>query len=143
MITGDRPAWTFEHSVHAHVAPEEAWAFWTDVSNWTFDTSLESVTLDGPFAAGTRGVTRPRGGDAIAWLIREAGSGHACIEIQLPGASVEFYWTFAAADGGTQITQRVNLWGPGADLYIDVAATQLANGIPEGMRKLSEAMEHD
>src|SRR6266571_4992649 len=67
--------WTFEHSVQAHVTPEVAWAFWTDVRNWRFDPSLESVELDGPFAAGARGVTKPRGGEPIEWSIREAAPG--------------------------------------------------------------------
>src|SRR5947209_1402718 len=132
--------WTFEHSVQAHVTPEAAWAFWTNVRNWSFDPSLESVELDVPFAAGARGVTKPRGGEPIEWSIREAAPGHAVIEIPLPGALVTFCWAFAPAEGGTRITQRVTLSGAGSGQYLGVAESQLALGIPEGMRKLAELM---
>jgi hypothetical protein len=132
--------WAFEHSVQAQVTPEKAWAFWTNVRNWSFDPSLESVELDGPFVAGARGVTKPRRGDPIEWSIREAAPGHAVIEIQLPGALVAFHWTFAPAEGGTRITQRVTLSGAGSGQYLGVAESQLAIGIPEGMRRLAEVM---
>jgi hypothetical protein len=134
--------WSFEHSVQARVTPEAAWAFWTTVSNWAFDTSLESVKLDGPFVAGGKGVTTTRGGQAIEWRIREASPGHALIEMPLPGALVAFRWTFVPDKCGTRITQRVTLSGPGADQHVGVAESQLAVGIPEGMRKLVEVMEH-
>ncbi len=51
--------WFFEHGVVAKAPCNVAWAFWTDVSNWSLDPSLESVRLDGPFVAGTRGTTKP------------------------------------------------------------------------------------
>ena len=132
--------WAFEHSVQAQVTPDVAWAFWTDVHNWRFDPSLESVDLDGPFAAGARGVTKPRRGEPIEWSIREAAPGLAVIELPLPGALVEFHWTFAPVEGGTRITQRVTLSGAGSGQYLGVAESQLAVGIPEGMRKLAELM---
>ena len=65
--------WSFRHSVVARVGPQDAWAFWTNVSNWKLDPSLEHVQLDGPFAAGTRGVSKPRGSEPLSWLIREVG----------------------------------------------------------------------
>ncbi len=133
--------WVFEHTVEARVTPEAAWAFWTTVSNWAFDTSLESVMLDGPFMAGAKGVTILSGGQALEWRIRDASPGHAIIEMQIPGAVVAFQWTFLPGEGGTRITQRVTLSGPGAGQHIGVAESQLAVGIPQGMRKLAELME--
>jgi hypothetical protein len=51
-------AWAFEYSVACPVTTEFAWRFWTDVNNWRLDTDVESVELNGPFAAGSRGVSR-------------------------------------------------------------------------------------
>jgi hypothetical protein len=134
--------WAFEHSVLSRVTPEAAWAFWTDVSNWMFDPSVKSVKLDGPFAAGARGVTEPSGGaERIEWYIREAGPGHALIEIPLPGAVAAFRWTFVGVEGGTQITQRVTLSGADSDQYLDVAESKLRAGILEGMGKLAQLMQ--
>src|SRR5215470_17218580 len=49
--------WTFEHSIVCAVDAQFAWNFWTTVSNWALDKDVESIDIDGPFAAGTRGVT--------------------------------------------------------------------------------------
>jgi Polyketide cyclase / dehydrase and lipid transport len=134
--------WRFEHSVVAQVPLEAAWAFWTDVSNWDLDPSVEWAKLDGPFAAGTRGITKQKVGEPIQWRIREASLGDATIEIELPGAVVYFRWRFVPAGvGATTITQSVILSGPNAEVFVNIANTQLAAGIPEGMRKLAAATE--
>jgi len=133
--------WEFEHSVECQVSKEFAWQFWTSVANWTLDTSVESVTLDGPFAAGAKGVTNPRGGNPIEWQLIEVqdGSG-AAMEIALPGATVRFRWWFEdAADGGVRMTQQVTLEGERADDYAE-GMKQLEWGIPQGMQKMAEVM---
>ena len=50
------PAWAFEHSIECPVTVEFAWRFRTDVSNWVLDADVESVELDGPFQAGSKGA---------------------------------------------------------------------------------------
>ncbi len=133
--------WEFEHSVDCQVSKDFAWRFWTDVPNWTLDTSVESVTLDGPFAAGAKGVTKPHGGDPIKWRIAEVQDrSGAIIEVALPGASVQFHWRFEdAADGGVRMTQRVTLEGERAADYVE-EIKQLEWGIPQGMQKMAEVM---
>src|SRR5262249_57494185 len=80
----------FEHSIECPVSRDFAWRFWTDVANWTHDVSVESVTLDGPFAAGARGVTYPRGGSPVEWRMVEAQDRCAAlIESALPGATAQ------------------------------------------------------
>src|SRR5437763_10986220 len=104
-------SWNFEHTVDCPVSREFAWQFWTHVDNWNFDPSVESVALDGPFAAGTRGTTKPRGLDPINWQVVDVQDGHsAIIEIDLPGAVVTFRWQFAELpNAATRITQQVTL----------------------------------
>jgi hypothetical protein len=50
----EQPAWAFERSVDCKVAPELAWAFWTNIDNLTLDSDVQSVEMDGPFVAGIR-----------------------------------------------------------------------------------------
>ncbi|HEX2523113.1 MAG TPA: SRPBCC family protein [Terriglobia bacterium] len=134
--------WSFQHSVEAAVAPDTAWRFWTTVSNWTFDTSLEWVTLEPAFVTGAKGVTKPRGADPVAWSVRDVADGHATIEMTFPGAVVAFHWSFLPTTPGcTRITQHVTLSGPQAGDYIGLAESQLARGIPEGMRRLAKVIE--
>ena len=131
----------FEHSIECPVSRDFAWRFWTDVSNWAFDVSVESVTIDGPFAAGAKGVTKPRGGDPIEWrLVEVQDRSAATFEIALPGATTWFYWRYEdAAGGAVRITQRVTLEGARAADYAEGMA-MLESGIPQGMRKLAEVM---
>jgi len=131
----------FEHSIECPVSRDFAWRFWTDVANWTHDVSVESVTLDGPFAAGARGVTYPRGGSPVEWrLVEVQDRCAALIEIALPGATARFHWRYEdAAGGAVRITQRVTLEGARAADYAEGMA-MLESGIPQGMRKLAEVM---
>ena len=131
-------AWVFEHSVDCRASRACAWQFWSNVENWLFDTSVEAITIDGPFAAGTRGTSKPRGGDLINWQLVEVEDGRrAVIEILLPGAVVRFHWQFEElTDAATRMTQRVTLGGERAADYL-AGAAELEKGIPEGMRRLA------
>jgi hypothetical protein len=135
--------YTFTHSVECAADRKFAWAFWSDVGNWAaVDPAVESVELDGPFVAGTRGETRPRGGEKVEWRLAEVceGSG-AVVEISVPGALVRFAWEFKEeSEGVTSITQRVTLEGERAGDYAE-GMRMLEQGAPVGMGKLAEAIE--
>jgi hypothetical protein len=132
----------FEHAVECPVERDFAWRFWTDVGNWAaVDPSVEWVKLDGPFASGTRGTTKPRGFAATEWVLAEVEDGKgAVIEVSVPGALMRFAWVFEEkAPGVTRITQRVSLEGEEAGLYAGVMK-EFEEGIPAGMSSLARAM---
>ena len=134
---------SFEYSVECQVSRDFAWQFWTNVANWAVvDPAVESAKLDGPFVAGAKGVTKPRDSDSVEWRITEVEDGRrACIEIPAPGAVLRCLWRFEdAANGSTQITQQMSLDGERADEYAAGIGAQMEKGMPEGMRKLAEAM---
>ena len=135
------PAWTFEHSVQCDVSPVFAWAFWTDVRRWALDADVESIEVDGPFAPGTRGVTHSKSSGRLEWRIAQARFPNAVIEFPLAGAVGRFEWTFETAAPGTKIRQRCTLEGDRASAYATDFGPTLQAGIPEGMRKLANAME--
>jgi len=135
-------AFEFEHSVECPVARDFAWRFWADVSNWpTVDPSVEAARLDGPFAAGTKGTTKPRGLPPTQWTLVEVREGRsAVIEVSAPGAVLRFGWVFEdAAGGGTRMIQKVSLEGARAGEYAE-GMKGLEAGIPAGMRGLAAAM---
>jgi hypothetical protein len=134
--------WEFEQTVETAANRAFAWSFWTDVSNWAFDTSIEWVRLEGPFASGTKGATKSPGLALVHWTLRDVRAEEgATVEMPLAEARLEFQWTFQeTVEGGTRITQRVTLAGPGADIFVEQAAKEFERGIPEGMRKLATLM---
>ena len=145
LATGGVPmseAWRFEYSVECLVSRDFAWQFWTDVANWAVvDPAVESVKLDGPFAAGAKGTTKPRGSDSVEWRVTEVEDrSRALIEMPAPGAVLRCLLTFEdSLNGGTRITQRMSLDGERAEDYAWIGA-EMEKGMPEGMQKLAEAI---
>ena len=136
------PAWRFEFSIECAVPRDFAWSFWTDVKNWAMDADVESVTLDGEFAAGQHGQTISRSSGPINWRISEVRPGErAVLEFPAPGAIGTFIWTFEDSATGTKILQDASLSGPEALKYAESFGPILEEGIPGGMRKLCQAME--
>ena len=136
--------WSFEHSVECGVDRDFAWQFWTNVSNWpVVDSSVESVTIDGPFQSGAKGSTKPRGGDTLQWQLEDVHDGcGAVIGIHLSGAALRFAWRFE--DRGVRsvrMTQRASIEGERAQDYISAAAPELEKGMPAGMKRLADAIE--
>src|SRR5262249_30547066 len=93
------------------------------------------------FEAGTRGVTQSKSFGRIEWQVAEVRPGGAVLEFPAPGAVARFEWTFDEIEGGTRIRQRVSLSGEQAHLHANSIGPALRAGIPEGMRKLCEAIE--
>ena len=139
--------WSFQHSVECNASREFAWQFWTNFSNWSVvDPSVESVTLDGPFATGTKGTTKPSGMDLVVWELIDVLEYHsAVIEIPAPGAVLKSVWSFEDTDdGGTLMTQRASIEGERADDYAAMCA-MMEQGMPQAMRRMAEAIvqSHD
>lgn len=136
--------WKCEHSVECKVSRAFAWQFWTNVDNWAVvDPGVDSVKLDGAFAAGSQGTTKSGDQPPIIWQITEVEDGaRALIEVAVPGAVAKFLWTFADADGGgTHMTQQASIEGEQADHYAQTFGKEIETGLPPGMRRLADAIE--
>ena len=131
--------WEFEHSVETTAGRDFAWAFWTDVTNWAFDTSIEWVRLEGPFASGTNGATKSPGLDPMYWALKEVQpEKEATVEMALDEAILLFHWRFDDLEqGGTRITQRLTLTGANAEMIARQGAQELERTIPLGMQRLA------
>ena len=129
----------FAHVVECGVPREFAWAYWTNIGNW--DDPPAQFRLDGPFRAGAR-LTTVLPGEELHWVIREVEAGFgALIEMELAGAVVGISWRFeGTSDESTRISQAMSLSGEGAAALLGQARVFAAN-MPDGMRKLAQAME--
>ena len=133
----------FQHSVQAGVGRQAAWDFWTNVDNWALDPAVESVTLDGEFAAGSEGTTHTKGGpEPIKWKMTSVTPGtEAVIEIPLPGAVVRFEWKFEEVNSKrTTLTQKITLNGEKVEDYMPMVGQDFENGVRQGMAKLAAEM---
>jgi hypothetical protein len=132
-------AWETMHEEETEASRDFAWRYWTDVANW--DDPPARFELDGPFAVGSRGLTRLPDQEPIGWIFREVTPGEAAtIEIPVDGAALAIEWKFAGpAEGPTRLTQRVVLTGQEADTYLEHTKRYAAN-LPDGLKKITAAM---
>jgi Polyketide cyclase / dehydrase and lipid transport len=132
----------FEHSIECQIGRDFAWKFWTNIDNWAVvDPAVEWAKLEGPFIAGTKGRTKPRGADPNEWKLAEVEEGkRAVIELAAPGATMKFHWSFVdLPGGGVRLTQKIAFEGERAAEY-EEGMNMLEKGVPSGMERLVEAM---
>jgi Polyketide cyclase / dehydrase and lipid transport len=137
------PAWECQRSVDVDVPVSFAFAYLTDIRNWS-DPPAE-FALDGPFANGTRGTTRMPGQPAASWTIRdvEPGRGYT-IEggSFLERAVLLVHWRFDPLSEQTAtLTQRMELIGENAAAYVDAMKSGFEPNIEPGMQRIAERME--
>ncbi len=57
---------THAASIETSAPPDRVWSLWSDVDRWKdWNTGIESIQLDGPFAEGSHFTMRPPGQDPI------------------------------------------------------------------------------
>jgi Polyketide cyclase / dehydrase and lipid transport len=136
--------WEAKHSVIADVDRSTAWAWHSSVDNWVrFEgNAVESITLDGPFQAGTHITTKmPGQGPHSATLIVVEPPCHTLIEMQLADAVLRFDWTFdELTDNRTRVTQHVMLDGPNGAAYLPLMEQHFAPNIAQGMERIAAEM---
>jgi len=130
-----------EQSVEAEVSPSFAWDWRTDIKNW--DDPPAQFQLDGPFANGSRGMTRLPGREPIRWQIRDVRPGTSfVIEMPLERATLAFEWSFEElSTRRTRITQRIVLSGDNAPAYAHDVRAGFSPTLADGMRKIAHALE--
>ena len=133
-------AWEITQSVESNASPAFAWHYWTNIANW--DDPPAEFGLDGPFATGSRGVTRLPGQEPLRWFLREVTPPNAAtIEMSLDGAALLFEWRFIGlAEGRTRLTQRIVLEGEKADMYLSPVKAAFTTNLADGMNRLATAM---
>lgn len=129
----------YEHTVEADASADAVWALYSDVSTWPrWDTGLMSMELDGPFATGTGATMTLEGMPPIATELADVVAGRSFTDrSSVPdlGIEVRFEHHLAPrAGGGTVLTNRVIVTGPGAAK----AGPMITADVPETMRRLAE-----
>jgi hypothetical protein len=134
--------WELKHSVIADARRQTVWEFVSDIGNLVRveGDAVESMTLDGPFQAGTKGATKMRGQEPTHWRLAEVKPPERAVyEMELAGAVVHFTWTYEELpDGRTRLSQHITLGGPGAESYVPIMEQHFAPNVGKGMEKLAE-----
>ena len=131
--------WTHEHTAETALAPEAIWRVLKDIDNWSrWDTSMEEITLEGPFAVGTRVTMKPAGQDPITSVITEITENERYAdETDLGDVILRFSHTLTKLPGGgTHITHRLEITGPKAGELGPELGPAITADFPEAMAAL-------
>ncbi|MEV4310682.1 SRPBCC family protein [Actinocrispum sp. NPDC049592] len=125
----------YEHSEVTDASTDAVYALWADVTRWAeWDTSIVGITIDGPFAAGSRGTMTIEGMPPIPYTLTEVTVGRSFSdETAIPGAVLRFGHVVETVDGGrTKVTHRVEIEGENAAEL----GPMVTGDVPEAMRAL-------
>ena len=95
-------------------APDAFFARWADYPTWPqWSPDTEWVRVDGPVAAGARGVLKPRGGPKVKFVIDVCEPGREYSDTSLlPGARMVFRHTVVPDGAGSRLQVLVTMTGP-------------------------------
>jgi uncharacterized protein YndB with AHSA1/START domain len=131
--------WVHEHTDETTASPEAVWRVLHDLDNWaSWDTSMEWVRLEGPFAVGAEVTMKPKGQDPITSVIVEASDNRVYAdETSLGDVTLRFSHTLEPlASGGTKVIHRLQITGPAARELAPELGPAITEDFPEAMDAL-------
>jgi len=131
---------TWSHTITTTAAPEQVWPLYADVRRWLeWDSGLEAVTLDGPFAVGSTGTLQVEGQPPLTWTLTEVEDGALFTDVtEIPGvATLTFVHRIDARPDGSAITHEVRIDGPAAEQL----GPMVTSDTPDAMAALARIAE--
>jgi uncharacterized protein YndB with AHSA1/START domain len=131
--------WQHEYVGQTAASPDHVWRVLRDLDQWAdWDTSMESVRLDGPFAVGSRVVMTPTGQDPITSTIVEITEGTAYADrTEFGGVTLLFRHELEPlGTGGTRVRHRLEITGDAADTLGGQLGPQITEDFPDAMAAL-------
>ena len=133
-----------DHTVETIAPPEKIWAAWTAVERWPeWDTELDSASLEGSFALGTKGTVKPKRGPAARFSISELmpGEGYT-FTTRLPLCELKVRRHLTRKDGGaTYFTHEVSFVGPLSFVFGNFLGRRYREALPVVMENLRKIVE--
>jgi hypothetical protein len=127
------------------IAPPSAFfARWADVATWPeWNTDTEWVRLDGPFATGSTGVLKPKGGPKVKFVIESLVADREFVDVSLlAGARLTFrHLVETSPADGTRVQVAVTLTGPLGWFWNLVLGNGLRASLPADLDRLVAAAE--
>jgi Polyketide cyclase / dehydrase and lipid transport len=135
--------WKAEFTKNAQATPEALWERWTDVANWPQqDESLQSASINGPFAVGSIITLKPKGSPTVNVQLIEVTSLKSFSSTgQLPLAKLQFDHKAKSDAGKIEFTQSVTMSGPLSSLFSRLMGKKMAENLEARMTKLAALLD--
>ena len=136
-----------ERTVETAASPQTVWKIWSDTSTWPeWNPDVQSMTLNGPFAAGTTGTMKTKQGTRAIQLTEVVPGKSFRLEttvIPLTRFAFECKVSSSAA-GKTTLSQAIVVGGPLGGLVGGMMGKQIADTFPallQGLARKAETSE--
>ena len=126
-------------------APQYFFARWADMATWPeWNTDTEWVRLDGPFATGSTGQLKPKGGPKVRFTIA-AVTDRTFVDVShLVGAKLTFDHAIEpTATGGSVVRVAISMSGPLARLWNAMLGKGLRTSVQSDLDRLVTTAEAD
>ena len=125
-------------------APSKAiYELYSAVSNWpAWDPEVERASISGPFARGTVGTLKPKGGPESKIELIEVSSGKSFkVRCRLPLCEMTFDHALTGTASLTTATHSVSFTGPLAPVFGFLIGRGIKNTLPATLNGLKRAAE--
>jgi hypothetical protein len=132
-----------ERSVETTASPQAAWKIWSDTSTWQeWNPDVQSMTLAGPFAAGTTGTMKTKQGTRAIQLTEVVPGRSFRLETTvIPLTRFAFECKVSTGSGKTTLSQAIVVGGPLGGLVGGMMGKQIADTFPALLRGLARKAE--
>jgi hypothetical protein len=129
----------YERTVTTTATPADVWALWSDPGTWhVWDPAVQSVALEGHFAEGAAGTMVLAGPMEAPFVLEIVEPGARYLDrLTIGDLVIRIDHVVDATDGGSAITVRTVVEGPGAD---DIGPI-VTNDTPVALAALVELAE--
>lgn len=127
-----------KHTVTTMASAANIWHLWQDVANWnTWDHGIEFSTIDGPFAEGTTGTLKPKGGPLVhTVLTRVIPMKEFVDESKLFLGRIIVSHFLTESGGQRHVTHQIEMTGPLAFLYAFAIGRTMKRNLPVEMQTM-------
>lgn len=127
-----------KHTEETSAKPEDVWAIWSDVENWkTWDHGIEYSSIEGPFADGTLGVLKPRGGPLLKTQLTHVEPFKGFVdESKLFLGKIIVSHEIVEFAGKTYVTHQVEMTGVLAFIYAFLIGRTMKKNLPTEMKAM-------
>lgn len=138
---------TQERAVETSASPEAVWKVWSDTATWQeWNPDVQSMTLNGPFAAGTTGMMKTKQGTRQIVLSQVVPGRSFRLETTvIPLTRFLFDCQAAAgANGRTRVSQAITVGGPLGGVVGGMMGKQIADTflpLLQGLVRKAESSE--
>lgn len=132
-----------QRSVETTASPATVWKIWSDTTTWQdWNPDVQSMTLNGPFAAGTTGTMKTKQGTRQVQLTEVVPGRSFRLETTvIPLTRFAFECQVLAGPGKTTISQAIHVGGPLGGLVGGMMGRQIADTFPALLQGLARKAE--